>query len=329
MSAQIILDCSESTMRSPIAFFTSFIKKRKIINAIDQFQKNVPDPPTVDDDWSSNCSYISDDKMEYHLEHTLENYVDPLDISTYKSSQITEVVSFEREIEKAFRKEYVISKQLLRRKFSESTMGYGKKKDLLANVRDLLKEKIFPCIDLIKSDSLYKQYEDLCLRPFYAIIRLIYREFSDFAPLYSFDSRIAPIIKGASDSDDLYIPQALDLTVVDALLDFQLVSAKKLITVENISITSNNLKLILGSTDIVPPSCSVWLKGQIGPINYMLGLLLERVDISRPTLERWNCVKIERNKFFANECNREFSRYPFLNPDDAARIRHLINSYLV
>lgn len=324
-----VLDCSASTISSPIAFITSFIRKKKITIAIEQFLLHVPDLPNELDYWNSNLSHISDDRLEFHLEHSIDSFDDPSDISTYKSLAITEVVSFEKEMEKIFRQEFVLSKQLLKKKYDGWSVGRGKKKQIQDNIRDLLTVDIFDCIQKVDSDPVFKKHKDLCLRPFYAIIRFLYREFPTYTPRYSFDSRIAPIIKGANDAEELYLPQTLDLKVVDDLMEFRLQSSEKLFTVDNVHAASENLKAILGSTEINPPSCVVCVKGRVGAINYTLGLLLDRLEITRRAFDRWSCLKIDKYKFMARECDREFSRYPLSHPDDASRLRELIRSHMV
>jgi hypothetical protein len=329
MSEHKFLGCSESSTSSPIGFFTSFVRKKEITKAIEQFHLNVPDRSNEFDYRSSSLSYISEDKLEFHLEHTIVSIDDPSDLTTYKSHVITEIVSFEKEMEKVFRKQFSFSKQLLKKKYDAWSLERGKKKQILANIRDILADHIFDCIEQVDSDPVFKRHKDLCLRPFYAIIRFLYRDFPTYCPLYNFDSRIPAIIQGAADAEDLYQPQILDLKVVDDLMQFCLLSSERLFTVDNVQADSANLKLILGSTEIIPPPCVVCVRGRVGAINYTIGLLLERLGISRPAFDRWGCLKIGKHKFMATECDREFSRYPDLHPDDASRIRYLINSHMV
>jgi hypothetical protein len=323
-SKAIKYGCRSSTESSPLALFESFFKNDKILIAKDLFIESIPDINNPESYLLSKTSYIAPDKLEYHLEHLLEDY-DP-DTGIYKSEKITQVISLAKEIENFFRDEFFESKSLLKKKLDDLIHDKTKRKRCREIIGDIIVRKILPLIKLIESDDKYSGYVDVCKRPVKAIVKFLYRNYSEYTPDQTLYEKIREIFKQSIDDKDLLDESSFDLSVIDALS----VSAKKIshriFSFHEPGIEIPNLKKLLLNPRLSTLDKPVNIFGKVGEVNYALALILRNVKQSRRSLQRSKQLFINKSKFSASDCDTDFYRYPQKHPKEAKIIEGLINS---
>ena len=99
------LDARKSTLSGPIGFFEAFYKKNKLEEIKDQFIGQVPDLNDQDDYFAGKCSYVSDDKLEFHLELSEDEYDDEGNIIGFKN--FTAELTFRQQLDQYLFNEYL------------------------------------------------------------------------------------------------------------------------------------------------------------------------------------------------------------------------------
>lgn len=309
-------NCTASTIKSPIAFFSSFFVEDKINNAKNRFIERMPDRNDPDDPIARSVSYVSPNKLEYHLEHTI------WDENTYEN--ITQIISLDNELENMFRDQYLNSKELLKQKLEPESGEELNTKEKREIVRVILK-KASTYYQIIQKNNFYSDNREVCYRPIISIIKLIYDEYNPLAQDPRSNDIILSILS-ESNKNGLYEIKQLKPESIEKLFDFIIKPGLKIFDSQNKSKDIEFLKFFLLGEEPKEIKRDVRLFGQVGLINYTIALLLEYANMSRPFLEKQNFLYINNIKFVAGSCDTDFYRYPLAHPKEANTVASLIES---
>jgi hypothetical protein len=315
----------KSTDASPVGFFFSFFNTHAIDDLKKSFIDRLPDMEDPNDELARKTSYISPDKLEYHVEHSLSTY-DP-ETGNPEFENITQVISLAKEMENFFRDEFFESKSLLKKKLDDLTHDKTKRKRCREIIGDIIVRKILPLLKLIENDEKYSGYVAVCKRPLEAVVKFLYRNYSEYTPDQSLHEKIREIFKQSIDDKDLLDERSFDLSVIDALS----ISAKKIshriFYFHEPDIEIPNLKKLLLNPRICTLDKPVNIFGKVGAVNFALALILSNLKQSRRSLERSGLLHINRIPFLADSCDTETYRYPQSHPEDAKILEYLINFF--
>ena len=316
----------KSTDASPVGFFFSFFNTQAIDDLKKSFIDRLPDMEDPYDDLANKTSYISPDKLEYHVEHSLSNY-DP-ETGNHEYENITQIISLAIELEHLFKDEFYESKQLIKNKLDDLIPKHSSRKRCREIIGDIIKKNIIPSIQLIEADEKYTGYITICKRPLEAIVKFLYRNYSEYTPDQSLYEKIREIFKQSIDDKDLLEDSSLNLAVIDALS----VSAKKIshkiFSFHEPEKEIPNLKMLLSDPKSIRLDKPVTIYGKVGEINFALAHILSNLKQSRRSLERTGQLRINKIPFVAASCDTESYRYPQSHPKDATIIENLIDSFL-
>lgn len=316
----------KSTDASPVGFFFSFFNTHAIDDLKKSFIDRLPDREDPHDDLARKTSYISPDKLEYHVEHSLSNY--DSETGNHEYENITQVISLAKELEHLFKDEFYESKQLIKNKLDDLIPKKSSRKRCREILGDIIKKTILPSIQLIESDEKYSGYVDVCKRPLEAIVKFLYRNYSEYTPDQTLYEKIREIFKQSIDDNDLLDERSFDLSVIEALS----VSAKKIshriFSFHEPDKEIPKLKKLLSDPQLIRLDKPVDLYGKAGEVNYALALILSSLRQSRVSLERSRQLLINKSLFMANSCYTELYRYPQKHPQEAKSIEDIIYSFL-
>jgi hypothetical protein len=319
-----IFDCKFSTSTSPIAFFTSFFVNDKILVAKQFFIDRIPDLKNPLDETARRVSYISLEKLEFHIEHSILDYDPETHNGHYEN--FTQEVSFSKYLENILKDEFYESKELLTSKLSSGEFMI--KKSRIELVSNIIVEKILPTITKIESDENYFNCVDVCKRPLEAIIKFLYRDYPDYTPDQFVDERIGKIFLNSDSSKDLLEKSKLDLAVIDVLSGLYSDIPLRIFSFHDDQNDIAQFKKLLlhseGYDDIKP----IKIYGAVGSVNFALAMILGYLKKSRRSLARTKKVLINGIPFVPSTCDTEFYRFPLSNPKEAATIQAVIKNKL-
>jgi hypothetical protein len=231
-------------------------------------------------------------------------------------------------MENFFRDEFFESKSLLKKKLDDLTHDKTKRKRCREIIGDIIVRKILPLLKLIENDEKYSGYVAVCKRPLEAVVKFLYRNYSEYTPDQSLYEKIREIFKQSIDDKDLLDESSFDLSVIEALS----VSAKKIshriFSFHEPDKEIPKLKKLLSNPRLIRLDKPVDLYGKAGEVNYALALILSSLRQSRVSLQRSRQLLINKRPFFAYSCYTEFYRYPQKHPQEAKSIEELIYSFL-
>jgi hypothetical protein len=286
----------------------------KIDDAIQIFTSNVPDRDNINDLFSSNCSFVGTDKLEYHLEHSIDDY-DP-GTGEYNREDITEVVTFEKELNKLFEEQYYISKRLLA-KLEEVSTSSTKSLEIWKNTIVSCISDIAKCQSNIDGDSKLASYGSTCQRPLRALVKLIYKNYETYAPI---SSSIPQINKLRFDdhTDNPYDPS---LKFSEACLSsvFEALENLEGCTINAMQESIANLSHFLIHAHAARTSKTINLSGSSEAIYVTLTRLITQAGIKLTEVPE-TVITINDSLFDKDKAYRANSRFRKNHPSKAATI---------
>ncbi len=314
MYSLINIKATNSSLRSPIAFFNSFFTKNLILKAKESFLSKFPNPQDEHDLWNSYPVSIDFKKQTFSVEYIIEFYNE--ETNSQNSKHIIEEYTFESEIEKLFRSEFEKSKKLILQKYlplnDENNDKYKNLKEALVDeLKSILKH-----LKQIQNAKLIDTEIIVFKRPLESLINLLYLNFINFLPSPKVNDEIVQIIKSRENSIHLYEDKILPNDFVTRILELKDITGNNIFQFENKTIAAEQLNQIcFGNYRNI--SSPIKFISNSGAAYYMISILLKTLNISRTEIQKAKIFDLNKGNFYSNYCDTEKYRYPLKNKDSA------------
>ena len=193
MPALITISSTKPTIKSPAAFFTSFLKVEKISEAKNSFLSNFPNPANENDYWNQFCVTVLGDQDSFEVEYFFEISED--DEKPPLRNSILVTYTFGSELEKIFRDNFQLFKTLFLEKLDNFEPSKRGRKNKIEYVKDLQTNLIVIGMKLEESIEC-QNIKDVLLRPLHAIMLFIYNHSGE----YALNPNVSPFIQNALES---------------------------------------------------------------------------------------------------------------------------------
>ncbi len=268
------------------------------------FEDQYPNPLDPQDQWNSFPTSYNKKKKIITVDYLIEEFTD-VDVPPLERWE-TVIYSFEGELEKLFRDEFIISVGLLRKKIESINSGKIKKKTV---VEFLSKATIFllNTISKINHSVKSRKIADVCVRPYLSLIAFLYRHFSDLMPLQKADPRIGELLKDHPKHGGLYEKTKLSVDIIDDILALRDVKGHLIFQFHSESETRETL-IHFFNKEIHLISKPITFSRNLGAANYLIAKLVFYLGYTRPEIEGKKIFYLGATKFIADLCDRDYSR---------------------
>lgn len=306
MSSLIHIECKNSTEKSPIAYFEDFFSNRnaKLKDAMNSFEKQYPNPQDPKDQWNRFPTSVNKIKKTITVDYLIEEFTDE-DVPPLERWE-TVIYSFEGELEKLFRDEFINSAGLIRKKIKSINSGKIKKKtgvEFLSKATDFL----LKAIDHIDNSVKPRKIADICARPYCSLIAFFYNHFPDLMPLPQIDPRIGKLFKNHPKHAHLYVKTTLSVKIIEDI--FTIKDAKSILVFQFHSINDTKVQLIHffnGEFNLI--TSPITFSQNLVAANYLIAKLAIYLGYTRPKIEKANIFKLGKSNFIASLCDKDFQR---------------------
>lgn len=311
MSSLIHIECKKSTEKSPIAYFENFFSNlnTKLNDAMNSFEDQYPNPLDPKDQWNSYPTSFNKKKKTITVDYLIEEITD-VDLPPVERWE-TVIYSFEGELEKLFKDEFIISAGFIRNKIESINSGKIKKK---TGVEFLSKATIFllNAINNINNSVKSRKIADICARPCCSLIAFFYTHFPNLMPLSPIDPRIGKLFKNHPKHAHLYAKTSLSVKIIDDI--FTLKDAKGIPVFQFHSISETKVKLIhFFNGDFNLIKNPITFSQNLVAANYLIAKFAIYLGYTRPQIQKAKIFKLGITNFIASLCDRDYDRLPKVN----------------
>jgi hypothetical protein len=300
----ICLDTKKSTLSSPLGVFEAFYKELLLEEAKQNFINQIPDADLGGDlvkfGISNALSFVSEDKLEFHLEHTVERFNHDNEFIGHEA--VTEILKFSEQLEQYLFNEYVNSINLIKVKVDKNN-SHKKNCEFFR----IIIQKLLPYYENVKNGQGWSEYRTICRRPIMAFVTHFYKNYPDFLPSQASNNTVTEILGQHDNATDIYQKTTLTDQTVDFILNFQDRKGHNCFTFTDAAAAKIDLTHLI-KKDFASFRKPLNIEGKTAKVYYLIGILSKSLGFTRKQADDEKWFKINKGPFLAALCDTEFSR---------------------
>jgi hypothetical protein len=329
MFGNIHFENCDSSIASPIGFFSCFIKAGAIKKCKNNFFDNA-------------ISVITPHEYSHYNKITIVQSLSlPVTIDKKKA---TIVVEYQEEIEYD---EYLgpkyewksnvyefdkLLKELLNSQVQESISLFKSKLETLNRKRkreiigDSIK-KILDVIDIIEIDKDFKKYRRTSIQACYALIQFLFKDYEDFCPAQNTDKRIGEILLASENTKYLFVSQKINVSILPYLVQHSKLKLGVTIDKKDNKLTLEEAWTYFLEGDFEKITSRISFPANLEFSSFLLTEIVSVLSYNLAKLERMRIFFFDRGKMDLKLVYKNRSIFIKKHPDEVYKIRVLISRH--
>ena len=219
MIGDVYCENCESSLSSPIGFFTAFTHPGSIRNSKKYFFEHAQDWDVPFEKIRYNKLMISQNqtfpiKIDRKNETILLEYEEEVawdELTGPKYVWKEKIFKFNESLDNLLRSKFLDSISIIKIKIDE--LDRKQKRELLG---DFIKKILFG-ISIIEKSSEFKKIKNNSLTPYYKFIQFFYKEYEDYCPLQNSNAKIGAILLASESTNHIYKLQKINISILPVL----------------------------------------------------------------------------------------------------------------
>lgn len=327
MSSLVYINFPEgkSTLTSPFRFFTEMVNANPIQLAIQSFQKKLPNP--YEGNFFSQFPHnVAVDRLSFSIERNVENVYYDDENETYSQGPSDEweciTYTFREELEKFLRSEYRSSRTLLSDKWEVKGFNKDSKGWFKNEITQLLR-----CITVIESRGELADYKKELVRPYEALIKVMYQAYPSYTPGQTLHERIPEILSHSNNSDLIYAPSTLSTRVYRKIAELTDKNTESVFGFTNPEETIKKMGLF-GAKEYDEIKETIEFNKNIEAAYYVIRRLMDTLDIRITEIEARSIFTFKGKPFTSNSSYKNVHKFRMSNSPLRTLIDFTIDSCL-
>ena len=329
MFGNIRFENCDSSIASPIGFFSCFVKAGAIKKCKNDFFDNAN-------------SVVTPHEYSYYNKVTIVQSLS-LPITIDKKNE-TVVVEYQEEIEyneylgpkyewKSNVYEFdILLKQLLYSKVQESISLFKSKLEFLSRKRkrEIIGDavnKILIVINTIEVDKDFKKYRKMSTQACYALIQFLFKDYEDFCPTQNIDKRIGEILLASENTKYLFVSQKINASIIPYLSQHSTLRRQGTHVKNEIKLTLEEAWTYFLGGDFKKITLPIWFPANLESSSFLLTELVSILSYNLAELERMRIFFFDRGKMDLKLVYTNRSKFQKKNPDEVYKIRALMSPH--